>query len=976
MIRKNFVITFSQLSAPLRELTYDVSDVVMYRLRVRVFFEARDLEGNAAPNVFGQLNANTFTVTQTGQTKELLLQQSAVQRLVDAMGETPSGFDRFALTVDSSVQPNVLEDPLPDGVDRAALEEAFIKRDLQDLSALDTPELPANSISGAQLKPGAVTTTKIADGAISQEKLAQNAVGAAQIESEGVVEENLENQAVGASKLAPSAVQNEHVEDGSLTLDKLDPQVIADAVARNRVSPWQTEPDEKSPRWTGTRQIASNLAADHVDFHLYGVMARGTGVTSEALYEINPDTGARTIIGSGLNFPTADSQGGNLSGHAIPYITFDDQEERLFGASWPIPTSDNRRSYLFAIDQSNGTILRTQLKRVQLNGADIDDIDGIAVYNKNMYIKREASNVLYRCSLRTLVQPGTTVAIVDSGFRLDTRANDSANAADPCIGMTVRDARLLYAFQSDGKVYELDLRRANNTNNIVIFTPKLPPDAGSTGAIWGLTHLHGDLFTTHTVGIDPNLPPPARFANVSSNLVDYHRQEYAELQVPLATGQVSTDKLADGAVRDSKLADGSVTNDKLADGAIGTNQLADDSVTGAKVPLGTLELNHFRVPPQLSLTPNSVQGSMIAERAITRDKIANDVLWEPAVADIQKMSDLDLVAKNPHGLSVGMAAATYYSAGQLTAAPVDLNVLSQFITPSAQAIRAQFFHGIVREVEGSSVRLAVIPGAIVGEDEAGKRVVDYAGGKLVPGQAYTINARGRWVASNDNAVGVAASTFAMRLAFVETQEVEEAVPESTTGLSIPSFNTLRVHKAASGSTYIPIAAHAVQGTAPYTYSVTESDDTPLPTGITFDAANRRLVVGAEVSPATFNLKFKVTDSAGANAARDFSLVLQESQAPLTLHAIQNLAVRAGQSVHIPVQANGGATPYTTVVLYRDGTQVPAGTSSPGANLVYDAASQLLWVSRQFYNVQYNLYLRLTDAEGTQRSSGFQLRVQG
>ena len=968
MIRKAFTLTFESIrSAPLQELRYDISELTMYRLRGRVYYEAFNADGDAAPDSYKQLDASTFTITQTGSLKELLLQRGAVQTLLDELGPL-TAYDRFTITVDASVQPNVLEDPLPDGVDKAALEEAFLKRDLQDISALDAPALPSNSISGSQIKSGQITSTKLQESAIIEEKIAANAVSTAKLADEAVESGKLDDFAVTKDKLAVGAIENEHIKDGSLTMDKVDPAALQSIP----VSPWQTEPDEKTANmWTGTGQISSNLAADHVDYHLYGVMARGTGPTSEALYEINPDTGARTLIGSGLNFPTADAQGGDLSGHAIPYITFDDQEERLYGASWPIPSSTNRRSYLFTIDQSNGTIIRTQLKRVQFNGRDIDDIDGIAVYNKKMYVKRETSNVLYECTLQSVLAPGTVVAITDSGYRLHTRAG---TANDPCIGMTVLNARLMYAFQSDGKVYELDMRVANNANNRLIFTPQVPLDNGSTGAIWGLTHLHGDLFTTHTINIDPSEPPPARFANVSSALIDYHRAEYAQGSVALADGQVTKEKLADGAVTADKLADNAVGGEKISDGAVQERALANNAVTGAKVQAGTLSARHFVVPPSLEVPVGGIVSSMLADRAVTEDKIEEGVLWEPAVRDLNSLSDLDLTAKNPHGLSVGSPASTYYSRGELTAAPVDLSVLSRYVTVSAQALRAQFFHGIVRSVSGDTVKLAVLPGSIVGEDEPGRRVVDYAGNALVPGQAYTLTARGRWAASNTNALGVAASTFAMRVAFVVTQIA--AQPEPTSDLAIPSFATITLNKAGTGVTHVPVSVQAAGGTAPYVYSVVESDDTPLPSGITYEAASARLNIDASVAPATFNLKLKVTDADGNTAARDFTLVLNAAVVPLTLHSISTKTVQRGGSVAVNPQINGGSTPYRTELLYHDGIRVPAGTSSPGANLAFDASTNTIHAGRDIVDPRYNLYFRVIDNAGTTRSAGFVLNVAG
>ena len=333
MIRKSFTLLFSSLrdtSLQLSELRYDISDLAIYRLQARVFFEAQDANGRAAPNSYQQLPDTEFVVVQTGALRELLLQRGAVQIMVDAI---PAGYDRFVLTIDTSLQPNVLEDPLPDGVDKAALEEAFLKRDLQDLSALNAPALPSDSIAGSQIKDGAITTPKIAEDAVTTDKLADAAVSTAKIEDEAVLAPKIADQAVNADKIAAGAVVNEHIADGSITLDKL-----------------------------------------------------------------------------------------------------------------------------------------------------------------------------------------------ERGARLEVTGRE---------------------------------------------------------------------------------------------------------QPPLATGQVSTDKIRDGAVTAAKLATSAVTTDKLADGVVTRDKLADESVTGAKLERGILTDEHFLIPPQLTLRARSVTSDKLADRAVTRDKIANDILWSP-----------------------------------------------------------------------------------------------------------------------------------------------------------------------------------------------------------------------------------------------------------------------------------------------------------------------------------------------------------
>ena len=191
--------------------------------------------------------------------------------------------------------------------------------------------------------------------------------------------------------------------------------------------------------------------------------------------------------------------------------------------------------------------------------------------------------------------------------------------------------------------------------------------------------------------------------------------------------------------------------------------------------------------------------------------------------------------------------------GQLTAVAVDITELTRVgLTVSTQAVLEQYFHGIVRSVEGNSVKIAVLPGSIVGEDEDGRRVTDYLGNRLIPGQAYALNTRGGWVASNANAVGVAASEFAMRIAFVA------AVAEPT-ALRIAGLHAVSAQRGGQ----IAINELVSGGTAPYTFTLRYEDGTEVPAGtsvpatnIAFDAATQTIHIsnqGDTCSPVPFTV---------------------------------------------------------------------------------------------------------------------------
>lgn len=67
--------------------------------------------------------------------------------------------------------------------------------------------------------------------------------------------------------------------------------------------------------------------------------------------------------------------------------------------------------------------------------------------------------------------------------------------------------------------------------------------------------------------------------------------------VRLATSQVGTGDIADGAVTTAKLADGAVTTAKLADGAVTTAKIADGNVTSTKIADG--HVTHAKIASNL-----------------------------------------------------------------------------------------------------------------------------------------------------------------------------------------------------------------------------------------------------------------------------------------------------------------------------------------------------------------------------------------
>jgi len=103
----------------------------------------------------------------------------------------------------------------------------------------------------------------------------------------------------------------------------------------------------------------------------------------------------------------------------------------------------------------------------------------------------------------------------------------------------------------------------------------------------------------------------------------------------LDNGSVDRFKLASGAVRSANLDDLSVSTAKIQSDAVTSDKIADDAVTNAKLANGSVR-NDQIVDGQVSLTKlasNSVNSTKIADSSITTAKIVDDSVTNSKIAD-------------------------------------------------------------------------------------------------------------------------------------------------------------------------------------------------------------------------------------------------------------------------------------------------------------------------------------------------------
>ena len=107
----------------------------------------------------------------------------------------------------------------------------------------------------------------------------------------------------------------------------------------------------------------------------------------------------------------------------------------------------------------------------------------------------------------------------------------------------------------------------------------------------------------------------------------------------LANDAVTTDKIADNAINSSKLAIDSVTNTIIADDTIVTGNIVDDAVTAAKIADGAIDNS-------AKIGGNVINNTHMADNAINTAEIASNAVTTAKIAD-----EAVTLAKLPHGTS-------------------------------------------------------------------------------------------------------------------------------------------------------------------------------------------------------------------------------------------------------------------------------------------------------------------------------------
>jgi hypothetical protein len=142
--------------------------------------------------------------------------------------------------------------------------------------------------------------------------------------------------------------------------------------------------------------------------------------------------------------------------------------------------------------------------------------------------------------------------------------------------------------------------------------------------------------------------------------------------------------------------------------------------------------------------------------------------------------------------------------------------------------------------------------------------------------------------------------------------------DSNTSLSITSGP---LPPAQLSQAYVTSLA-AAGGVPPYTWTLAGS---PLPTGLSL--ASDGTISGSPSTAGTSTISFRVTDSAGNNTSRSFSLTVSS---PLTITTVTLPPATSGSNYGNSLSASGGTNPYTWTLI---GGNLPSGLTLSTSGLI-------------------------------------------
>ena len=310
--------------------------------------------------------------------------------------------------------------------------------------------------------------------------------------------------------------------------------------------------------------------------------------------------------------------------------------------------------------------------------ADADDAAKMPALGFMQELTETASNgrVVLLGYVRDLALPDSTYDVGDELYVSATAGAFTKTAPSGASDTVQRVAVVTKVGDTDGEA--------------VVTGPSLDNNVSGTLVGLGLTASAGKLLANPTGGSaalqEVGLEPPLTY-NASTKALHIATGDIATAMI--ANGAVTATLLASGAVETTALDANAVTSAKIAAGAVGTTQLAADAVTGDKIADDAIGSEH--------IADDAVAAAAIADGAVDAARLATN-----AVTTV-KITDANVTAAK---LATDAKVSTMLAVGTSTASVANTTIYASWDTSSSDALADSTNNIVVNDSDATQIDIS------------------------------------------------------------------------------------------------------------------------------------------------------------------------------------------------------------------------------------------------------------------------------